>query len=232
MVELLGYLTLAKDIVASLLHRAAASREKPWDELTFALDKLTELVGVHVKAVAEVTAPILTEGDLGETARRYSLLVNNAEFPRGYDSIRGTLAAVGKLRGFQDDTHKELLRAVVDQLSSFQLGVFTLKWDSFKVSDGVTEAAKVAATNSPSEAEIMRVAAPFLLSFVGLFGPITQPPAPEPPKTKAELTALLQDWFKSWQRHVHRASYGGVSTGTQPGGLGSAISQLKMARHA
>ncbi|MDM0053508.1 hypothetical protein, partial [Variovorax sp. J22R115] len=92
----------------------------------------------------------------------------------------------------------------------------------------VNRAAKVAAMEAPGEADI----APVVEKFLGSFNFVREDasePAPMPPKNATELTSLLQDWFKSWRRSVQRASYGGVAT---PGGLGSAISQLKMLRHA
>jgi hypothetical protein len=42
--DLVGLLKLAKESVESIFNRVSTAHEKPWDELTFALDKLTELV--------------------------------------------------------------------------------------------------------------------------------------------------------------------------------------------
>lgn len=42
--DLVGLLKLAKESVESIFNRVSTAPEKPWDELTFALDKLTELV--------------------------------------------------------------------------------------------------------------------------------------------------------------------------------------------
>lgn len=230
MVEYLGILKLAKETAESVFKHVGSARDKPWEELTFALDKLSDLVKLHVRAVSEVTVPILTDGDVAETARRYSLLVNNPDFALGYDSVRGTLSAVQKVPGFQDKDHKERVRAVVGELSTFQQVVFTPAWDSFRVSDAVLKAAKVAAADSPSAAEIAQVAGPFVEKFIGLPGAVA--PAGPLPNTAAELSALLQDWFKLWQRTVQRASYGGLAAvGGGPGGVGAAISQLRMLRH-
>lgn len=229
--DLVGLLKLAKESVEAIFNRVSTAREKPWEELTFALDKLTELVTLHVKAVAEVVTPLLNEGNLPESARRYDDLVNNTDFPRGYGSIEGTLLAVRQLPGFRDEAHFQAVKAVLDQLVAFRMAVFTPEWDSYKVSDAVNRAAKVAAMEAPAEADIAPVVEKFLGSFKYVREDASEP-APVPPKNAAELTSLLQDWFRSWRRSVQRASYGGVATGSTLGGLGSAISQLKMLRHA
>jgi hypothetical protein len=84
--DLVGLLKLAKESVESIFNRVSTAHEKPWDELTFALDKLTELVKLQVEAVAEVSTPVLNDGTVPETAKRYNVLVYNGAFPRGYDS--------------------------------------------------------------------------------------------------------------------------------------------------
>jgi hypothetical protein len=53
--DLVGLLKLSKESVESIFNRVSTAHEKPWDELTFALDKLTELVKLQVEAVAEVS---------------------------------------------------------------------------------------------------------------------------------------------------------------------------------
>ncbi len=225
MSDVIEILKLAKKTVDSFSTQRKSVTEKPWEEVALALDKLTELSSHHVKAVAEVTAPILSGGDLIETSRRYGLLVNDPFFPLGYDMIRGILVATRGIPTFQDPSLQEKMKAVFDKLYSFQYGVFTLAWDSYRVADAFAEAAQVAAHQQPSSDDIARAAAPFIKTFTGLFQDASEHAISKRPTTVADLVALLKSWCQSWQRHVQRTLYGGQ-------GLNSAISQLKMQRYA
>ena len=216
-------LNLAGNIVGAFFTHRRAVTEKSWDELTLALDKLGELSAQHVKAVAEVTAPIIGKGDLIETSRRYSLLANNPDFPSGYDAIRGVLVATRNIPAFRDPPFQEKVRAVIDELYKFQYGVFTLAWDSYRVANAFSDAALIAAREQPSGSEIARVAAPFINTFTGLFEEISGNSEPPPPETVADLISLLARWCQSWQRYVQKTLYGGE-------GLNSKISQVKMQR--
>lgn len=226
----------AKETVQSLLSQWMTAREKSWEELILALDALSELSSDHVKAVAQVTAPILADGDLVETSRRYDLLVNNPDFPLGYGKIRGVLDGVLLVPAFRDPMLQERVRAVRDNLLTFQFAVFTLEWDSYKVADAIAEAARVSAMDDPSESKIEEIADLFLKTFTEVFREATNKQRdPEALKTIEELITLLQQWFTSWQRHVQRSLHGGLPL--RPGearsdGLGMAIGQLKMAHYA
>ena len=226
MSDLIEILKLAKETVGSLVGRKRVVAEKSWDDILLALDKLSDLSNQHVKAVAEVTGPLLANGNLLETSRRYNQLVNNPDFPQGYDEIRGILVAARKLPIFKDEAIQDHIRNVLDQLSKFQYAVFTKQWDSYRVADAVAEAAGLATCQEDvSPDSIARASKPFTSTFTGLFQEGTEPPIEDPPTTKEGLVALVQRWAQSWQRHVQRTLYGGK-------GLNSAIAQLKMQRHA
>jgi hypothetical protein len=212
-----------KGAAGDAVERTRVAAEKAWDDVVMALGKLSELSSRHVKAVAEVAGPILTERNLLETSRRYSQLVNDDDFPVGYDEVRGILAATKSLPPFKAADIQALVQNVIARLQKFQLGVFTIRWDSHHVADAVAEAARVASSGADvSPDEIARAAQLFSELFTKLF----QEPVPQlaDPPTKDALVDLVQRWFQSWQRHVQRSLYGGV-------GLNSAIAQLKMQRH-
>ena len=225
MSDVIEILRLAKKQIESFFTQRRLVAEKSWEEVILALNTLSELSNHHVKAVAEVTAPILEGGDLIETSRRYDLLVNNPDFPQGYDMVRGVLAATRSLPTFREASVQEKVRAVIDALYKFQYGVFTLAWDSYHVADAFREAARVAAREQPSADDVAGAAAPFIKTFTELFPDASNARPPKPPTTTAEMIAFLQWWCRSWQRYVQNTLYGGH-------GLNSAIGQLKMQRHA
>jgi hypothetical protein len=218
-------LRLAKETVGDLVGRKRVVAEKSWDDIVMALDKLSEISNHHVKAIAEVAGPLVTERNLLETSRRYMQLVNNPDFPQGYDEIRGILLATRTLSTFQAAAIQAHIQNVLDQLTKFQYGVFTISWDSYRVADAVADATRVATSDADVSPEIIEQASqPFVTTFTGLFQE-TMLLLEGTPKTKEALLDLLQRWFQSWQRHVQRTLYGGK-------GLNSVIAQLKMMRHA
>ena len=225
MSDLIEILKMAKETVGSLVGRKRDVAEKSWDEVVLALDKLNELSNHHVKAVAEVTGPLVSEGNLLETSRRYAQLVNNPDFPQGYDEIRGILVAARSLPSFKGTAIQDHIRSVLDELSNFQYAVFTLSWDSYRVADAVAEAARVATSPEAPPDGIARASDPFIKTFTGLFQEEAEPKVKDPPTTKEGLVVLVQRWAQSWQRHVQRTLYGGK-------GLSSEVAQLKMQRHA
>jgi hypothetical protein len=225
MIDLIAIFGLAKDTLQAFFTRRRAVAEKSWDEVALALDTLSELSNHHVKAIAEVTAPLLNQGDLVETSRRYGLLVNNPDFPQGYDLVRGVLAATRTLPAFREPAIQEKVRAVIDGLFKFQYGAFTLAWDSYRVADAFADAARVASQQRPAPEDLARAADPFIRAFTGLFQDSPNEFIRQPPATSSALVALLQSWCKSWQRYVQKTLYEGH-------GLNSAIGQLRMQRYA
>ncbi len=225
MSDLIAILGFAKDTVQAFFTQRRAVAEKSWDEVALALDTLSQLSNHHVKAIAEVTAPLLNRGDLVETSQRYGLLVNNPDFPQGYDMVRGLLAATRTLPAFREPAVQLKVQAVIEALYNFQYGAFTLAWDSYHVADAFADAARIAAEQQPAPEDVTRAAHPFIETFTGLFKPGPDEFNSPPPATLDALVALLQSWCKSWQRYVQRTLYEGH-------GLNSAIGQLRMQRYA
>jgi hypothetical protein len=223
--DIIEILKLAGAGAKSLFGARAANREGSWQEVIIALDMLTELSTLHVKAINEVTAPLLSSGDLVETSRRYYQLVNNPDFPQGYGAIRGILSSAKHLAGFQKQVTQQAITAVLDEMYKFQYGVFTLSWDSYHVADALAKVAQVAQQQDVSLEDLSLVCRPFVETFTGLFvDPIEQIKGSKP-TTVLELTALLQSWCRAWQRYVQRTLYGGI-------GLNHAIAELRIQRHA
>jgi hypothetical protein len=226
MLDFLELLKLAKDTGASILTNRNTAKEKTWDDLVLALDKLSELTNVHVKAVAAVTAPLLDEGNLAETTKRYGLLVNNPDFPQGYDSIRGILDGAKRLPRFKsDENFQKGIGAVLDALYQFQYGVFTLSWDSYRVADAFVQCARAVEQQLPAK-DMEQAIKPFQNTFTGLFEVGTTEPGilSERVNTEPEVIRVLQRWCQGWQRYIQKILYGGR-------GLNGAISELKMQRH-
>lgn len=221
---LVGILNLAKESVQSFFTQRKAVSDKAWEEVVLALDKLSELTTLHVRAVAEVTAPILNTGDIAETSRRYSLLINNPDFPQGYGTARGILAATRNIRTFQEPPVQEMVRAVLDDLYEFQYGVFTLGWDSYHVSDAIAECARIAANQPSDQRQIQGAGVPLILSYKELFKNGPTESIPEQTNSVSDIIKLVQAWCLAWQRYTQRKLYGGR-------GLNYSIGQLRMQRH-
>jgi hypothetical protein len=221
MSDIIELLKLAKGAITSLVTQKSAISNKAWDQVVLALDKLSELTTLHVKAINEVTAPVLDTADLLETSRRYSLLVNNPDFPQGYGALRGIVEGARGLSAFQDPHLQQRIRAVLDELYEFQYGAFRLDWDSYHIAAAFAEAARlIQSPQQPSPDEIAQKAAPFLHSYSGLFKEAPNSHVEEP-TTTPEFVALVQTWCRAWQQYVQKRLYGGR-------GLNYAISQLKM----
>jgi hypothetical protein len=136
LIPIVDLLKLAEDIVGKYLTRLHEARERRWEQVLTALEMLTELTGLHVKAINEVVEPVVERRDLLETCRRYRLLVNNPDLPRGYGEARGVLEAALKLKQFRggkiDDNP---VKDVLTQLSKFQRAAFLLRLKSTTVVD-------------------------------------------------------------------------------------------------
>jgi hypothetical protein len=223
MLEIVGILKIAKESVEGFLSQRKDLANKAWDEVALALDKLSELTTLHIKAVAEVTAPIVNDGDIAETSLRYKLLINNPDFPQGYGIARGILEAARKNRTFQDASTKEKIQAVLDDLYHFQYGVFALGWDSYKVSDAIADCARIASNPQADLDQIARAGDPLVHSYGQLFGN-SLPGIPARATSITELISLSQRWCEAWQRYVQQMLYGGR-------GLNYSIGQLRMQRY-
>ena len=221
MSDIIEILKLAKEVVASFVTRKHDAAEAAWAPVIVALDKLSDLPTLHVRAIDEVTAPLLSAEDLVETSRRYTLLANNPDFPQGYGAIRGVLEATQKLKAFQGKDIQDHVERVLDQLSKFQYGAFRLDWDSYQIADTLARAAKlVESLNEHDASQLRELGASFIDSYTELLKePVDS--GLDAPTSVPELVALLQSWCISWQRYVQRTLYGGR-------GLNYEISQLKM----
>jgi hypothetical protein len=222
-IELIGILKLAKETVGSFFAHRQTVANKAWDGVVLALDKVSELTTLHVKAVAEVTAPILSNGDIGETSRRYNLLINNPDFPQGYGEARGILDAAKRIPAFRDPAIQEMIRAVLQDLYEFQYGVFTLGWDSYHVSDAIAECARVAASSQVDPDQIALAGDPLIKSYTYLFEDESTQGIPARTNSISELIGLVKAWCQAWQRYIQRSLYGGR-------GLNYSIGQLRMQR--
>jgi len=225
MSDFLELLKIAKDTVDSFFTQRKAVSSKAWEEVVLALDKLTELTTLHIKTVVEVNAPLLTFGDIAETSRRYSLLVNNPDFPQGYGTIRGILEATHAIRTFQGASTQEKVKAVLNDLFEFQYGVFTLGWDSYHVSDAIAACARIAGNPQSNADEIEHAGAPLILSYTNLFKDAPMHTTSQRTTSIPELISLVQTWCREWQRYIQRKLYDGR-------GLNYSVSQLRMQHYA
>ncbi len=224
MPEILELLRYANELLHSFAKKRETVKQKAWEEVILALDTLTELTTVHAKAINEVTAPILSkDSDIAETAHRYQLLVSNDDFPRGYSKIRGVLEATRGIRGFQTPEIKSKVQAVLNDLTDFQNGVFTLEWDSFEVADAIKECADVVANPHSKVAQLIQAGAPLIRSYGSIFFDASTKDLPKKTKSTPDVIQLVKTWCKAWQRDIKERLYGGRH-------LDYSISQLKMQR--
>jgi hypothetical protein len=231
---LIELLKLVPGIVTSLGDRLQAARDKPWEQISISLDMLEKLSSLHVKAVGQVTAPILEEGDILSTCRNYQALVNNPDFPAGYGAARGVLETALSFDRFRKGTIRDKLKAVLVELGGFQHAVFMLEYDSYRMADAFERARELGLLLAPGQprpdsqvADLrQKVDDAFRGSFQWLAAEQGQPvPLDVPPLlTSDAVVELVRTWCREWQRHVQRTLYGGR-------GLHYAIGQLGMERH-
>lgn len=223
--SILAIFKLAKESVQSFMSHQKTGAKEGWAEVVVALDKLTELTTLHVRAIAEVTEPAIARDDVEETSKRYSLLVNNPDFPQGYGIARGIIEGAMTIKMFKTPEIKAKLSAVLDALHEFQYDVFTLSLDSYRVSDAIAKCAQVTGDPMADIGRIKTAADPLIRSYAQLFNDDQQPEMQSPVTTVAGLRRVVQIWFQSWQRYVQRRLYDGR-------GLSYAIGQLRMQSHA
>ncbi len=231
---LIELLKLVPGIVTSLGDRLQAARDKPWEQISIALDLLEKLSSLHVKAVGQVTAPILEEGDILSTCRNYQALVNNPDFPAGYGTARGVLEAALSFDRFRKGTIRDKLKAVLAGLGEFQHAAFMLEYDSYRMADAFERAKELALLLAPGQpqsdpkvAELQqKVDDAFRGSFQWLAAEQGQQVSLDVPPllTSDAVVELVRTWCREWQRHVQRTLYGGR-------GLHYAIGQFRMERH-
>ena len=231
---LIELLKLVPGIVTSLGDRLQAARDKPWEQISIALDMLEKLSSLHVKAIGQVAAPILEEGDILSTCRNYQALVNNPDFPAGYGTARGVLEAALSFDRFRKGTIRDKLKAVLAELGEFQHAAFMLEYDSHRMADAFERARELGLLLAPGQprpdsqvADLQqKVDDAFRGSFQWLAAEQGQQVSLDVPPllTSDAVVELVRTWCREWQRHVQRTLYGGR-------GLHYAIGQLRMERH-
>lgn len=225
MSDWLEILKIVKDAIGSLVGQERAEAAKTWDDVVLALDKLVVISAQHLNAIADVTAPLNENRDIVETAHRYSQLANNADFPRGYGEVRGVLEAARCLAPFTQTVAADYINSLLIELTKFQEAVFTLAWDSYRISDAFTKAAYVA-TNEDATVEMIELAAhPFVSTLADLFDQKAEFPKAGQLTTKHALVDVVRQWSIAWQRHVQDVLHRGR-------GLDFAIAKLRTQRGA
>jgi hypothetical protein len=118
------------EIVTTLGEKLQRVKDKPWERILVSLEMLEKLTNLHVKAIGIVTAPIPETGDLLSTCQSFQALVNNPDFPTGYDNARGELEAALGFDQFRKGVIRDKLKTVLMELGKFQQAAFMLKYAS------------------------------------------------------------------------------------------------------
>jgi hypothetical protein len=236
-ISLLNILKTVNEIATSLSDRLIAAHEKPWEQIRISLDALEDLTRLHIKAITEVTSPIIVEGDLLSTCENFIIFIyNNPDFASVYRSARGKLEASMELSEFKKGDTLHHIKKVLYELAGFQRAVFILdspSEDSYKMGDAFHNAKKLFGIlngniNTATDQEGLREKV--FKSFSGreelkITLEIAQLKTPEDLQTPEDVTELVSIWCKAWQRHVQEILIGGSKD--HPG-LHYTISQLKM----
>lgn len=227
-------LTLAGQAVANYAGRLRATRERRSQQLLAACDMLTELTGLHLKAIDEVVQPIVDRRDLLETLRRYRRLVNNDDLPRGYGEARGVLEAALKLKQFRGGTTEDNpLKVVLVRLAEFQQAAFLLELSSWSVADTLEDVEELwlslpddpglLATGRVRELQ-KKVSTSLepMVEWLRRAYPDADLALPSALESREAVIEATRTWCKGWQRHVQTTLYGGR-------GLNYAVGALRIA---
>ncbi len=233
--DVANLLTRVGELLGKYLERLQATRERRWDQVTTALDMLTELTALHVKTINEVVSPIIERRDLVETCHRYRVLVNNDDLPRGYGEARGVLESALSLKQFRGGTPEtNPLKVVLVRLWEFQHAAFLLKLNSWGIADTLEHAEELwlrlsdqaDVTSDLGASELAnKVSEDFTTMIDWLRQEQPEASLAGVPELKRpdDVVEATRTWCKGWQRHVQTTLYGGR-------GLNHAIGALKMRR--
>jgi hypothetical protein len=218
----------ASEILISLVTKAETAQEQSWDRFESELDKICSLTKLHMEAINNVAEPILTHGDIIETAKRYLALAHNIEFPSGYDRFRGYLHGIKNISLFQRGAVIAQIDSVTNLLVDFQQIAFTKDFDSYGVADAMNNIAKAYQRPDFPDTAFSELTAPYFATLKNalyeednLLG--------HPPASRTDAVELLQHWASSWIRTAQRALRGQQKGSAS--GFYSAVEQLKILRH-
>ncbi len=120
-----------RGLIDAHLNRKDAKQEKHWDVLMAAVETLKKLVLQHLDAIKFATGPLLEHDDLVGTAKNLQTLVNNDDFPMGYDHLRGEIKHCSQMKAFSEAA-RTLMLELLQRLRAFQLAAFMIDPDTWR----------------------------------------------------------------------------------------------------
>jgi len=217
--------------IDAYLNRKDAKQEKHWDGLMSAVETLKKLVLQHLDAIKTVADPLLEHNDLAATAANLRTLVNNDDFPMGYDLLRGKINHCSQMKAFSEPA-RTLMLGLLQRLRDFQLAAFMIDPDTWRKGEipsvVVLHAFDHAVTllpllkkqvNSPDEIKTIKNLGSWVSEqFAGI-------PAIQDPRTgrvfenPEQLEALAKTWCRSWVQAVRASLILGDGVMSKIGGL-------------
>jgi hypothetical protein len=116
---------LVRESIAKYLQKLEEKKDRKWERISFALEETKTLTKLHMDAINDVVGPVIDSDDFPATYQRFNDLVNNLDFPLGYEKVRGILVdAYKNWKEFQKDLLRKDLHDVIFWIATFQSAVF------------------------------------------------------------------------------------------------------------
>jgi hypothetical protein len=226
------------EALSSFAKRQSEARDRQRELILASLDFLKDLCRLHVEAINAVVNPIVQSGDISETHELLWKLVNNPDFPTGYDEAKGILTAALDLRQFRGGTVDDNpVKSVLERVTNLQHACFlrgrtngrpTIKYYSWDMTEGFSAAVElqqlIEGELGLRSGEVTTLKERMQQTFGQDFGfEIEDSPISsdiEEAQNAQDVMRVVEKWCKGWQRHVQRTLYNHVAR---------SISSLEMA---
>jgi hypothetical protein len=251
--EIADLLRLAYEVTTRSRERRNGFDDKSWDALIVTVTGLHDLLQQHEAAIRSVVSPVVYDGDLSATVRRYRELLDGVSvFSSAYEDAQGILGQAHGFKQFDEGPAKNRIDLVRHRLGEFQWAAFSLHLGSGEMANLLLESARLfevlsGASPGREPAEVIdrqktRVKEAFAIQAFPSLRPkrFDQGEAvePGPLETKEDLIHLVRTWCKAWLDRINQLLYQGGPCGNcgdlrhEPSnyGLYRILGQLKAAR--
>ena len=127
-------LNSVKEATPRYLEQRVNAKDQRFEQLRITLDYIKDISILHLKAINEVTSPLVIHHDFLTTYQLFHRLVNNADLQNGYTEIAETLNEAKKWpESFENDNFYIGLKKIRLGVRNFQFGTFTIsREDAFR----------------------------------------------------------------------------------------------------
>ena len=193
-----------------------------WDSLLETASTLQELLPQHEAAIRAVVSPVIYDGDLSATCKRYRELTESASvFSSAYEDAQGMFGVGRRFKQFEQGSGKNHLSLVSHRLGAFQFAAFCLQWRSEDIVNLLYEAHELQEqlTKGPSNdgaggevaSQQERVRESFKINaFPALRSDRDKAEGDMGPfETPDQVVALVRAWCSTWLDRISTVLYRG-----------------------